>query len=223
MSEHKNILLIFDFDGTLADTQPELDLALLEFSNANDLPHDPKKMAVGYVNPDVYDLGWGLPLSEQRPYLKAFNEYLRDVCAHDAKYMSALFAGVEEFLQQIQNDYICSIITARDRPSFLSIMNYHRLHDIFPHYRTSCCARERGYKIKPQADAVHCLLTDLQQQPEKIIVIGDTTSDIGMAANANAKSIGVLWGAHDRHTLQEAGADAIAESVVDLRDIIARL
>lgn len=221
MSERK--LLVFDFDGTLADTQPALDLALKEFSDARGLPHDPLKMAIGYVDPTRFDLGWGLSLHEQIEPARAFQDFIKNVCTVEERFIASLFDGVTEFLDEIKVDYDITIVTARDKPSFLSLVQHHKIDTLFSTYRTSCCARERGYKIKPQPDALNCVLQEMQYQPEHAIVIGDTTSDIRMAKNAGVKSIGVLWGAHDRDTLQAENADAIAENVVDLRGIIAKL
>lgn len=51
----------------------------------------------------------------------------------------------------------------------------------------------------------------------KIVKIGDTPNDILEGINARCyKSVGVLSGANNRDTLQEAGADIIINSVMDI-------
>lgn len=59
------------------------------------------------------------------------------------------------------------------------------------------------------------------QDPKKIIVIGDTASDIkaGLAFGAE-QVIGVLSGAHKRDVLEFAGATSVINSVADLRSLL---
>ena len=54
-----------------------------------------------------------------------------------------------------------------------------------------------------------------------MVVVGDTASDIasGLAAGAGLV-VGVLTGAHDEATLNEAGADAVIESIADLPELL---
>ncbi|MDH6238395.1 phosphonatase-like hydrolase [Cryobacterium sp. CG_9.6] len=54
-----------------------------------------------------------------------------------------------------------------------------------------------------------------------MVVVGDTASDIISGVNAGAGLVvGVLSGAHDADTLEEAGADAVIDSIADLGDLI---
>jgi phosphoglycolate phosphatase len=54
-----------------------------------------------------------------------------------------------------------------------------------------------------------------------MVVVGDTASDIasGLAAGAGLV-VGVLTGAHDEATLNEAGADAVLESIAELPELL---
>ena len=48
-------------------------------------------------------------------------------------------------------------------------------------------------------------------------MIGDTSFDMSMAVNAGVRAIGVDWGYHHPRDLVEAGAEAIAGSIAELR------
>lgn len=215
MTERK--LIIFDFDGTLVDSQGIFDAALMAFSRLRGLPYDTEKMKQGYINPLRHDLGWGVPLERQPELFRAFNVFMEEKLArHDERYIPRLFDHVQQVLEDLSGDYDMGIITARNRGSFLAILKYHGLTDLFPHYRSHCCAQDRGYPIKPAADAVHCLLNDSRHSIDRVVVIGDTTADIGMANAAGTKSIGVLWGAHDAKTLQDEKPSLIIEDMLEL-------
>jgi phosphonatase-like hydrolase len=58
-------------------------------------------------------------------------------------------------------------------------------------------------------------------KPEHVIVLGDTASDMQAAVAFGAgQAIGVLTGAHDEHTLHDAGATSVINSVADLKSLI---
>jgi phosphonatase-like hydrolase len=58
-------------------------------------------------------------------------------------------------------------------------------------------------------------------KPEHVIVLGDTASDMQAAVAFGAgQVIGVLTGAHDEHTLHDAGATSVINSVADLKSLI---
>ena len=57
-------------------------------------------------------------------------------------------------------------------------------------------------------------------KPEHVIVLGDTASDMQAAVAFGAgQVIGVLTGAHDEHTLHDAGATSVINSVADLKSL----
>ena len=55
---------------------------------------------------------------------------------------------------------------------------------------------------------------------DECIMIGDRLHDIEGAKKSDMKSIGVLWGYGSREELEDAGADAVCESVDMLFDVI---
>jgi phosphoglycolate phosphatase len=46
-------------------------------------------------------------------------------------------------------------------------------------------------------------------EPHRTLMIGDTTYDIAMARDANARAIGVAWGYHPASELEAAGAHRV--------------
>ena len=57
--------------------------------------------------------------------------------------------------------------------------------------------------------------------PGNVIVCGDTAADMQAAVAFGAgQVIGVLTGAHDEHTLHDAGATSVINSVADLKTLI---
>lgn len=213
-------LVVFDFDGTLIDSRDSFGVALKEFSEARGLLHDHDKLSVGYVDPMKYDMGWGVPLEQQEDLLNQLMDYIQEETLQHKKFIPPLFSGAVQMLSDIVHDYDLALVTARDRPTTEVILDQHDLNRFFPHIRTICCARERGYRIKPAADSLHCLWKDTGHGSIHTLVVGDTTSDVQMAHAAGAKSIAVTWGLHPRSKLETVTPTAFADKVSELPQLI---
>jgi phosphoglycolate phosphatase len=86
------------------------------------------------------------------------------------------------------------------------------LNDVFDWTR---CADETHSKPHPQM--LHDLMEHLMVEPERTLMIGDTTHDSQMAANAGVGALSVTYGAHPREQLQMVATLAIVDSVGELR------
>jgi phosphoglycolate phosphatase len=56
--------------------------------------------------------------------------------------------------------------------------------------------------------------------PADAVMIGDTTYDIAMARSAGVRAVGVAWGYHPASELIAAGAEAVAMTPAELKDIL---
>ncbi len=221
MSDRK--LIVFDFDGTLVDSEIHFCQVLEEFSVARSLPFDSEKMKLGYVDIDKNDLGWGVTLHEQRSIFYEYCLYMEEQVIVHKRFMPDLFENVIEVLEQLQTQYDLGLVTARDRNTTLAMLEFHGMNRFFPKYRTHCCAKERGYAVKPAPDALICLLDEMEYEPQNVIMIGDTCSDIHMANGAGAKSIGVLWGLHPSEKVRAANPTLMLESIKELPEAIKKI
>jgi phosphoglycolate phosphatase len=70
---------------------------------------------------------------------------------------------------------------------------------------------------KPDPLMLHELMAELGVAPERTLMIGDTTHDLFMAANADVASVGVSFGAHDHAAFADYKPLHIAHTVADLQ------
>lgn len=216
-------LLVFDFDGTLVESATQYATALKEFSDIRGLPHDATKMAHGYTHPETHDLGWGIALNQQPALLAELNEWFYNEVVTANRFMSTVFPNTMETLEALEGVYDFSIVTARDRRSLKATLEYYGMEKYFPIFRTLCCATERGYSIKPAADAIHCVIAESGHDLPDIVVIGDTTADIEMAHNAGVKSIAALWGAHPKEKLAACSPTIMLDDISELPASLTKL
>src|SRR5690606_39882337 len=65
---------------------------------------------------------------------------------------------------------------------------------------------------------LHELMDELGVEPERVVMVGDTSHDLQMAANAGVHGLGVAYGAHSPQELQGCGPQAVVDSVAALRE-----
>ena len=86
-------------------------------------------------------------------------------------------------------------------------------------FHATRCADE-GFP-KPHPDMLLHLMDRLDVTPEATLMIGDTTHDIELARNAGVMSVAVAYGAHDPEGLARQSPLAVVHSVAELRTWLA--
>jgi phosphoglycolate phosphatase len=65
---------------------------------------------------------------------------------------------------------------------------------------------------------LHELMREFGTEPERTLMIGDTTHDLQMALNAGCPSVAVSYGAHDTTGFEALRPQAVVHSVRELHD-----
>ena len=76
---------------------------------------------------------------------------------------------------------------------------------------------------KPDPRMLHELMREFGVEPDRTLMIGDTTHDLQMALNAGCASVGVSYGAHEPSEFGELKPRFVARSVRELHDWLLRL
>ena len=84
-----------------------------------------------------------------------------------------------------------------------------------PFFEATRCADE-GFP-KPHPDMVLRLLEQTGVDPARAVLVGDTTHDLELAANAGVDAVAVSYGAHDEALLRSRAARHRAATVTELR------
>jgi phosphoglycolate phosphatase len=65
--------------------------------------------------------------------------------------------------------------------------------------------------IKPAPDGAIAILKAWGLQPEQVLYVGDTNTDIATGKNTGMPTVGVTWGFRDRKELEDCGADWVID------------
>jgi len=205
-------LLVFDWDGTLADSTDLIAGAIQQAC-----------FDVGVPVPDgadarhVIGLGHRDAIRHVAPTLAPdrhvrFAERFRDhYLVGDAAI--PLFDGVREMLEELdERGFLLAVATGKTRAGLARALAQHGIANRFAATR---CADE-GFP-KPHPEMLLALMDRLGVGPSETLMIGDTTHDLELARSAGVSAVAVSYGAHASLGLRAMNPLAIAQSVTDLR------
>ena len=204
-------LLVFDWDGTLADSAAIIVEAIQLACADLGLPI-PTDAAARYV------IGLGLhdALRHVTPTL-AEEDYPALSARYRVHYLNRdpeipLFAGTEMLLSSLKaRGHVLAVATGKSRRGLDRALEQ---AGIGARFAATRCADE-GFP-KPNPDMLLCLMDRLGAAPEETLMIGDTTHDLMLAANAGVDAVGVAYGAHPGPALAAQRNQAIVGSVEEL-------
>lgn len=208
--KYKNIL--FDFDGTLANTVRGILITMQETF---------REMGVAAPSEDAMTQTIGLPLRDALQTLGQLDEAQADEAAAIYRRLFPIyevgnvtvFPGVIETLQELhQLGTRMAIVTSRDLPSLNLIMEPRGLMPYFEERLTG----SDHITPKPAPDMVLTLLDRMQLRPEETLVVGDTTYDILMGNRAGCPSVAVTYGNHSRQQLLTASPTHVIDDIKEI-------
>lgn len=212
-------LAVFDCDGTLSDGQAAIcgamDRAFVECRIAA-----PSSSAVHRV------VGLSLPVAMRHLAPDAReDDHDRLVAAYKAAFFESrtsgaheepLFAGMAELVAELaEAGWRLGVATGKSERGLAGLLAAHGIADRFVTLQTA-----DRHPSKPHPAMLRAAMADAGAAPHETVMIGDTTFDIEMARAAGVRAIGVAWGYHAPHELREAGADAVAQTSHELKELL---
>lgn len=209
--------LIFDFDGTLADTTVGIVRTYQETIRLMGLkvPDEERvKSTIGLALKDglmagVEELTDSLADEACAIYRRIFPEI--------AVPCITAFPGIPEMIKRLKDmGYILVIATSRSHRSLDGLAEKLGVKEYF----SGMYGAEDVVNHKPAPDLVNLILKDFSLKPEDALVIGDATYDLLMGKAAGCRVCGVTWGNQSREKLSTASPDHIISELDELYGII---
>lgn len=184
-------LIIWDWDGTIADSTGMITNAILKAAEQVGLPALTAAKASSII-------GLGLRESIEALYGDIPAEKAQALATqYTANYYAGesaipLFEGaVATIVELNKRGFKLAVATGKGRRGLNLALEHCGLGNYFHATRTvdECFS-------KPHPQMIDELMDILVALPERTLMIGDTSYDLQMAANAGVKSVGVTYGAH---------------------------
>lgn len=210
------ILIVFDCDGTLADSQHVITEAMRFAFQSTGLVAPERSSVLRILGLSLDEAATVLApdqcQAKRDEVVRVFRE--RSTALRlNANAREPLFPGAASLLQKLaeREDVILGLATGKSRRSVARIIEQNDLRGIFTTIQTADEAPS-----KPHPAMLFQAMKETGVSPETTVMIGDTTYDIQMAVSADVASIGVTWGYHTMGELRRAGAKRIVHSFAEL-------
>jgi phosphoglycolate phosphatase len=128
----------------------------------------------------------------------------------------SFFPGTLALLQDLkQRGYKLAVATGKSRKGLNEVLQRElegiQLNSLFDASRTA--DQTAG---KPDPQMLHELMDELDVEPQKMLMVGDTTHDLQLARNAGVPSVGVSFGAHAHEAFAAFEPLFVAHSMQEL-------
>lgn len=189
--------VIFDLDGTLINSLPDISRAMNKALAHHGLPvHEERAYRLftgdGVLNLCIRAVGDRQDMVEP---VRAF--YAREY-AQNSRVLSAPYPGIVELLETLHAGglKVC-VLSNKDDPDTQEVIRYYFPGQEFAVIR----GRLEGVPVKPDPTAARSILSALGLAPQECWYVGDTQTDMRTAQNAGLESVAVLWGFQTREEI----------------------
>ncbi len=209
--------VLFDFDGTLLYTIPDLADAVNFGLERFGYPVHDYDTVQSFVGNGVRRLvARALPQGEENPDFEgvfaAFNEYYDAHCVDK----TAPYEGIMELLAALHKMGLPMAIVTNKYQSAAEELRQRFFGEYIPIIEGDRPGRER----KPDPAPVKAALELLGAKAEETVYIGDTEVDMQTAANSGLDFIAVAWGYRTLEQLKALGIEKIAMKPMDVADLL---
>ncbi len=205
--------LVFDLDGTLLDTLPDL----VELTNAalreQGFPSRTRDEIHSFVGAGAQALiRLAVPESASPEQADATMRRWKELYPIIGNKLTAPYPHMVDTLRELKRRGV--------RLGVLSNKFDAGVHDVIGLYLPGIFDVMHGESEevprKPDPTGLLRTIWELGSTPERTAYVGDSTTDVAVSRNAGVFSIGVAWGYHQGAQLDSFGADAVIEDAREL-------
>lgn len=196
--------VIFDFDGTIADTENLILEAYTQVSKwlktpqiTPELSQRLKKMTAGQILKE-FKPKWKIPI---------LIVAVRSILHKKTDQMKA-FSGMTEVLKTLKKDYKLGILSSNSASLIKKFLKYNDLE-----YFDFVIGEK---KLLGKGQRLQKLIQKYNLDKDQTIYVGDELKDIAAAKVADIKAISVAWGLNDPETLRANNAQFFVQTPTEL-------
>lgn len=203
-------VVIFDFDGTLADSfewfERTINQAAKKYHFREVAPEEMEKLR-GWKTHEIMkflEVSWW-----KMPWIAS---YMRGLMSIELTSIN-LFPGIEELLLEVsKQDISIVILTSNSYQNVAGVLGQNKLSFI-THFECGVSMLGKKQKLKK-------VLRKLKLKPEQALMVGDETRDIEAAKAIGVDVAAVTWGYSDIQALKAESPSYLVSTVEDLRKLL---
>lgn len=215
-------LIMFDMDGTLIDSGAIIAEHMAATFRDHGLAEPTREMSHSIIGLSLELAIENLARCDAETAILMAGTYRRHYRAMLAEghRHEPLYAGAMDALDRLRahDTSILGIATGKGLHGVNRILALHALAD---HFVTLQTPDHNPSKPHPGMILRACSETGID--PDRTVMVGDTTFDMELGRSAGARTIGVSWGYHARVALEDSGAHIIIDDYADLDEAIEKV
>ncbi len=208
--------ILFDFDGTLMDTEEAIFQALCrtleEFGISIPAKTPLRQLSCHRIEDVTASLGIVEP-REQQAFLEFYHQAYRRAFAEIAK----PFRGVPQVLSRLKDRGIRMAVATNEIRANLD--RFLPLTEMTPFFAETICVDE-VQQSKPHPEMALTVMKRMGVAAVNTIMVGDSFLDIEMGRAANCRTCAVSYGSHDRDQLAACAPDWIVDNLDQMEMLV---
>lgn len=185
---------IFDLDGTLLDTVPDLTLLTNRILRDVGAPEHTQEEILSYVGAGVRRLIYlALPANASKETqdraMHLWSQHFHEYYEHTEP-----FDGITDMLYDLLKDGCKLAVVSNKMQDGVDLIMKKKL----PGYIDVMFGDREGIPRKPDPTGIKLAMSELGSAPAETIYVGDSPSDIKAGKNAGCATAAVLWGYHKK-------------------------
>lgn len=204
--------IIFDIDGTLTSTNNLIHEAFNFITKKylnKELSWEELINLFGPTEDQIIDEMFGEKSAEvKKDYYSFYAE---------KHHLADLYPGVKELLEKLKmKGVLLSIFTGKGRKASEITLKKLEIYDYFDYIVTG----DEVENCKPSAEGIIKFLDAYNLERERVIMVGDSPSDVKAAKSAGVKVASVVWDSYAKEEVMQLKSDYIFESVEELEKFL---
>lgn len=211
---------LFDLDGTLTDSSEGICKSVgyaLESVGIHVEDITTLKCFIGPPLRTSFRTFYGLDDETMERAIGFYRERYSTV----GKFENKPYPGVENLLKELKEAGVCLVVASSKPEVYVrEIMAHFNLEQYFTHIVGGDLEGKREAKEEVIKEALRRLGIETPEEKKEIIMIGDRHFDINGAKFFGLDSLGVTYGFAPENELSEYGADYIADTMDEIKEIV---
>ncbi|MBY0009631.1 pyrophosphatase PpaX [Paenibacillus typhae] len=206
--------VLFDLDGTIVNTNELIINSFMHALKENNLPPLSREQIIPHMGTTLQQqISTFTGLVDTSVLEKSYRAY--NNAHHDE--LIASFPRVNETMDELLRRGIkLGIVTTKIRPTTLRALE---MFDLLKYMETIVTVNDVEH-AKPHPEPVLTALRNLNADPQRTLMVGDSAVDIQSAQAAGVRVAGVSWSLKGEETLRKYHPDYIIQDMTDLLTIV---
>ncbi len=210
--------IIFDLDGTLLDTIPDItDAANKMLSNHNFPVYNQSNYIQWIGNGALKLIERAIPGKHDMMYLQQLLDEYLEIHKHNCINKTKVYSGIDDLLNYLTlQNFSFSILTNKPDALTQKVVNHY-----FPDWKFSFVFGQKPeYPKKPDPTRALEIANKLNIKSDEVLFIGDSETDVKTSLAAKMSSVGVTWGYGTKDSMLNAGCKTFADNASELIELI---